>query len=100
MWEYVPEASKYYLHVFGQIQPDLNWESPQLRQALWKVLRFWLDKGMEGSRLDAINCTSKRHNEDLGPECPGTPTASGRPDAPITDDSKVEQKADHMFANG
>ncbi|KAH7024885.1 alpha-amylase [Microdochium trichocladiopsis] len=100
MWEYVPAANKYYLHVFGRSQPDLNWENPAVRQELWKVLRFWLDKGVDGFRLDAINCTSKAHNHDLSPERPGKPTASGWPDAPVTDDSRPEQKADPMFANG
>ncbi|KAH7305546.1 putative alpha-glucosidase [Stachybotrys elegans] len=100
MWEWVPEISKYYLHVFGKEQPDLNWENPDVRKELWKVLRFWLNKGVDGFRLDAINCTSKVHNEDLSPARPGVPTASGWPDAPITTPEKFPQKANEMFANG
>lgn len=100
MWELVPEISKYYLHVFGKAQPDLNWENPNVRKELWKVLRFWLARGVDGFRLDAINCTSKVHNEDLCEIRPGTPTPSGWPDALITNPDKFEQKANEMFANG
>ncbi|KAK4442113.1 alpha-amylase [Podospora aff. communis PSN243] len=100
MWEWVPEIRKYYLHVFGKAQPDLNWENSDVRKELWKVLRFWLDKGVDGFRLDAINCMSKTHNEDLNDERPGRPTPSGWPDAPISEPGRLEQKADDMFANG
>jgi oligo-1,6-glucosidase len=100
MWEWVPEISKYYLHVFGRAQPDLNWENANVRKELWNVLRFWLDRGVDGFRLDAINCTSKVHNKDLCDIRPGKPTASGWPDAPIGWPDKFEQKANEMFANG
>lgn len=100
MWEWVPDIPKYYLHVFGRAQPDLNWENPNVRKELWKALRFWLDRGVDGFRLDAINCVSKVHNQDLCDIRPGQPTSSGWPDAPITDPEKFEQKANEMFANG
>jgi glycosidase len=100
MWERVPEIRKYYLHVFGREQPDLNWENSNVRNELWKVLRFWLEKGVDGFRLDAINCMSKVHNEDLSATRPGKPTVSGWPDAPISEPGKFEQKANEMFANG
>lgn len=51
-------------------QPDLNWENPEVREAVWDVMGFWLDKGCDGFRMDVINCISK------------TP---GFPDAPVTD---------------
>ncbi|KAI9152352.1 putative maltase MLT1 [Paramyrothecium foliicola] len=100
MWEWVPEISKYYLHVFGRTQPDLNWENAEVRKELWKVLRFWLNKGVDGFRLDAIDCISKVHNQDLCAARPGLPTVSGWPDAPISTPGKFEQKANEMFANG
>jgi glycosidase len=100
MWSWVPEISKYYLHVFDVTQPDLNWEDAGLRKEVWKVLRFWLDKGVDGFRLDAINCMSKVQNRDLCDLRPGQPTVSGWPDAPITTPGRFEQKANTMFANG
>lgn len=100
MWEWVPEISKYYLHVFGRAQPDLNWENADVRRELWKALRFWLDRGVEGFRLDAINCISKVHNRDLCDARPGQPTASGCPDAAMSCSDQFEQKANTMFANG
>jgi len=100
MWEWVPEISKYYLHVFGRAQPDLNWENPNVRKELWKVLPFWLDRGVDGFRLDAINCVSKVHNEDLCNARPGQLTVSGWPDALISSPDQFEQKANEMFANG
>nr|XP_036588013.1 Alpha-glucosidase 1 [Colletotrichum truncatum]KAF6799154.1 Alpha-glucosidase 1 [Colletotrichum truncatum] len=100
MWEWVPEIRKYYLHVFGREQPDLNWYNADVRRELWKVLRFWLDKGVDGFRLDAINCMSKVHNEDLCAARPGQPTVSGWPDAPTSTPGRFEQKTNEMFANG
>jgi alpha-glucosidase/glucan 1,6-alpha-glucosidase len=100
MWEWVPEISKYYLHVFGRAQPDLNWENADVRKELWKVLRFWLNKGVDGFRLDAINCVSKVRNQDLCAARPGHPTISGWPDAPVSTPGRFEQKANIMFANG
>ncbi|KAK1757020.1 alpha-amylase [Echria macrotheca] len=100
MWEWVPEIHKYYLHVFGRAQPDLNWDNPDVRDELWNVLRYWLDKGVDGFRLDAINCMSKVRNEDLSAKRLGQPTVSGWPDAPISTEGRFEQKANEMFANG
>ena len=53
-WTYVPERDQYYYHYFMQQQPDLNWHNPQVRQAMWQAVRFWLDLGVDGFRLDAI----------------------------------------------
>lgn len=58
-WEFVPERGQYYLHLFATEQPDLNWESPELRQAVYANMRFWLDKGVDGFRLDSISLISK-----------------------------------------
>lgn len=52
-------TEEYFLHVFDVTQPDLNWENPEVREAVWDVMRFWLDKGCDGFRMDVINCISK-----------------------------------------
>lgn len=55
------EPSQYYLHFFTPEQPDLNFENPVVRQTLYKeVIRFWLDKGIDGWRIDTANMYSKR----------------------------------------
>lgn len=53
-WEPVPGTDKYYLHMFAKEQPDLNWENPKLRQELYKMINWWLEKGLAGFRIDAI----------------------------------------------
>lgn len=53
-WEPVPGTDKYYLHMFAKEQPDLNWENPKLRQELYNMITWWLDKGLAGFRIDAI----------------------------------------------
>ncbi|WP_125702331.1 alpha,alpha-phosphotrehalase [Lacticaseibacillus daqingensis] len=59
VWEYVPDLDEYYLHLYGRAMPDLNWENPKVRTALFQVMRFWADKGIAGFRLDVINNLSK-----------------------------------------
>ncbi len=53
-WEPVPGTDKYYFHMFAKEQPDLNWENPKLRQELYSMVNWWLDKGLAGFRIDAI----------------------------------------------
>lgn len=53
-WEPVPGTDKYYFHMFAKEQPDLNWENPKLRQELYKMINWWLEKGLAGFRIDAI----------------------------------------------
>ncbi len=53
-WTYEPERGQYYYHYFMKQQPDLNWKNPAVRQAMWDAVRFWLDLGVDGFRLDAI----------------------------------------------
>lgn len=69
-WEWHSGRNQYYLHSFLKEQPDLNWESPQVRQAFADVMRFWLSKGIDGFRLDAINLLGKDYrflDEPLSP---------------------------------
>lgn len=53
-WEPVPGTDQYYLHMFAKEQPDLNWENHQLRQEIYKMVNWWLEKGVAGFRIDAI----------------------------------------------
>lgn len=54
VWEPVPGTNKYYLHSFHKDQPDLNWQNPILREEIYKMINWWLDKGIAGFRIDAI----------------------------------------------
>jgi len=53
-WQYVPAVSQFYYHMFYRQQPDLNWRNPQVERAMFAAMRFWLDRGVAGFRLDAI----------------------------------------------
>ncbi|MDF7814694.1 alpha-glucosidase [Hymenobacter sp. YC55] len=58
-WKYDSLTNSYYLHYFSRKQPDLNWENPKLRQEVYQLMRFWLDKGIDGFRLDAFQFAAK-----------------------------------------
>ena len=58
-WAFDEPTGEYYLHLFAKKQPDLNWEHPPLRQAIYSMMRFWLDKGVDGFRMDVIPFLSK-----------------------------------------
>ena len=64
-WEWVPEIGQYYFHQFSVKQPDLNWENPKLRQELWDIINFWIDKGVGGFRLDVIDLVGKVPDEKI-----------------------------------
>lgn len=72
VWEWNEPTGEYYLHMFSRKQPDLNWENPKLRAEVYDVMRFWLDKGVDGFRMDVINMISKPWNAD-----------GSLPDAPV-----------------
>jgi oligo-1,6-glucosidase len=73
-WHWVPERGQYYLHLFSVKQPDLNWDNPQVREAVYAMMRWWLDRGVDGFRMDVINFISK----DPGlPDGPMTRTGYG-----------------------
>ena len=59
-WEYNKDTNEYYLHLFDKSQPDLNWDNPQLRDEIKKILKYWLDLGVDGFRCDVINVISKK----------------------------------------
>lgn len=58
-WEYDDETKQYYMHLFSKKQPDLNWENEEVRQALYDMVNWWLDKGIDGFRVDAISHIKK-----------------------------------------
>ena len=58
-WTYDERTGQYYLHIFSAKQPDLNWENPEVRQAVYAIMRWWLDRGVDGFRMDVINMISK-----------------------------------------
>lgn len=58
-WEKLPDSTEYYLHLYDVTQADLNWANPNVRNALYDVVNFWIDEGVEGFRLDVLNVISK-----------------------------------------
>jgi oligo-1,6-glucosidase len=58
-WEYDEETGEYFLHLFSRKQPDLNWENPEVRRAVYDMMNWWLDRGIDGFRMDVINLISK-----------------------------------------
>lgn len=59
-WDYDEMTNEYYLHLFSKKQPDLNWENPKLREEVYDMMKYWLDKGIDGFRMDVINMISKQ----------------------------------------
>ncbi len=82
-WQLDEATGEYYLHLFAWQQPDLNWENPEVRQAVYAMMRWWLDRGVDGFRMDVINLISKDVAPDGslrdGPPLPGLPYGDGTP---------------------
>ena len=81
-WTYDEKAEAYYLHLFTPEQPDLNWDNPKVREEIYQMMRFWLDKGIDGFRMDVISLISKR---------------TDWPDADFSDFNEAIEK---VYANG
>src|SRR5688500_2056199 len=81
VWEFDEAGGEYYLHLFDRKQPDLNWENPDVRQAVYAMMRWWLDRGVDGFRMDVINMISKDVSPDGhlhdGPPIPGWALGDG-----------------------
>jgi trehalose-6-phosphate hydrolase len=75
-WKYDERTGEYYLHLFDESQADLNWENPELRKEVYRMMNFWLDKGVDGFRLDVINLISK--DQTFPDDTLDAPTADGR----------------------
>ncbi|ORY77337.1 glycoside hydrolase family 13 protein, partial [Protomyces lactucae-debilis] len=84
-WEWNDKRQQYYLHTFATTQPDFNWENKDVRAEVHKIMRFWMDKGAAGFRMDVINMISK--HPDL-------------PDAPITIPGSKYQPFNQLVFNG
>ncbi|PZS36669.1 MAG: alpha-amylase [Pseudonocardiales bacterium] len=86
-WTYHPETGQWYLHTFLPDQPDLNWRNPQVEAAMFDVLRFWLNRGVDGFRVDVANFILKdpelRDNPPRDPDSPTAYRALGPYDAQI-----------------
>ncbi len=77
VWEWDEATGQYYLHVFSRKQPDLNWENPAVRREIYTMMRWWLDRGVDGFRMDVINMISKDPSlPDTAPR-PGSPYGPG-----------------------
>ncbi len=83
-WEYDQSTNEYYLHLFSKRQPDLNWENKKLRHEIYKMMTWWLDKGIDGFRMDVINLISKD---------------PALPDAPIQGNNQYQLGRDY-YQNG
>lgn len=83
-WQYDELTGEYYLHLFTKKQPDLNWENPRVREEVFKMMDWWLQKGIDGFRMDVINLISK---------------VSGLPDAAVTSSDRY-QWGGRYFVNG
>lgn len=81
-WEYDERTDEYYLHLFTVKQPDLNWENPKVRKEVHENLKFWLDKGIDGFRMDVISLLSKQL------------------DFPNSTSQNIHYLAEHHYANG
>lgn len=84
VWQYDEATDEYYLHLFSRKQPDLNWENPKLRAEIYAMMHWWLQKGIDGFRMDVINMISK---------------VPGFPDAPVVTSDRY-QFGGQYFANG
>ena len=71
-WELDEASGEYFLHLFSRKQPDLNWENPEVREAVYAMMRWWLDRGVDGFRMDVVNFISKV------PSLPDAPSPSGQ----------------------
>ncbi len=69
-WQYDEQTGQYYLHIFDVKQPDLNWRNPEVRQAMYDVLRFWFDRGVDGFRIDVLTRLLKDEQFRDNPENP------------------------------
>src|SRR3712207_6098610 len=78
-WELDEETGEYYLHLFSRKQPDLNWENPEVRREVYSMMRWWLDRGIDGFRMDVINFISKDTNLPDGHVRDGSLYGDGTP---------------------
>ncbi|MEW6229667.1 MAG: alpha-glucosidase, partial [Bacillota bacterium] len=78
-WKYDEATGEYYLHLFSEKQPDLNWENPRVRAEVYDMMKWWFDKGIDGFRMDCINMLSKVQDLPDGEIRKGKKYGDGRP---------------------
>jgi oligo-1,6-glucosidase len=83
-WQFDEQTGEYYLHLFSKKQPDLNWENPRVREEIYRMMDWWLQKGIDGFRMDVINMLSK---------------VPGLPDAQVVNNDRYQFGGQH-FING
>jgi alpha-glucosidase len=101
-WEYDETTGQYYYHMFLKEQPDLNWRNPELKSAMWDAIRFWLDVGVDGFRLDAIGTIFE--DPEMPDETSGLPLvqlymmaeAAETPEEEEAAEAKWEEKFEHQ----
>lgn len=94
-WKYDEKTEQYFLHLFDETQADLNWENKKLREEVYDMMRFWLDKGVTGFRLDVINLISK--DQQFLNDDGSTATSDGR--KYYTDGPRVHEYLQEMNRN-
>ncbi|WP_147795999.1 alpha-glucosidase [Cellulomonas sp. Y8] len=92
-WELDDASGEYYLHLFSRKQPDLNWENPEVRQAVYAMMHWWLDRGVDGFRMDVINLISK---DTALPDGPVVAGVWGDGSAHYTDGPRVHEYLHEM----
>ena len=75
-WQFDERSGEYYLHIFSKKQPDLNWENPEVRRAIYDMMKWWVDRGVDGFRMDVINLISKHQLVDGVPAAGRTRVSS------------------------
>ena len=95
-WQFDERSGEYYLHLFSPKQPDLNWENPEVRRAVYDMMNWWVDRGVDGFRMDVINLISKHDLVD-GVPAPGRTRVSCFPftaNGPRLDEFLAEMNAE------
>ena len=78
-WQLDPATGEHYLHLFSRKQPDLNWENPEVRAAVYELMNWWIDRGVDGFRMDVVDLLSKAPGLPDGPVPPGGRFGDGTP---------------------
>ena len=95
VWEFDEGTGQYYLHTFLKEQPDLNWSNPDVREAVLDAMRFWLDRGVDGFRLDALDLLMKDPQFPDNPPNPNYDPESDGPDMAVLPTYTRDQPAVH-----
>ena len=90
-WEYDPKRGEYFFHQYSKKQPDLNWENPEVRKAVYKMMNWWMDRGIDGFRMDVITQISK--TVDKNGRLPGE-DGSEIADLPVGEESSANLSID------